>query len=498
MTHLTRPIARRGRRTSTWFTLFAAQSDSSLSLRDRICATIRGAIQSGHVGNGDRLPSTRVLAADLRVSRVTAEAAYEQLEAEGYVRRRVGDGTFVDIDVQPNRISALTRPAPQRPDKLEPSWSSRGRRIIRGGACTDPTEAVAFSAGFPDLTEFPVETWRRLTARCLRRDARLILGYGNPAGEPALRAAVARYLAQSRRVSCGPEQVIILTSSQQALHLVATLLTETSDTVWIEEPGYRGAKTALAAMGAKLQPIPVDGDGLTMPNNGSSRRPRLIYVTPSHQYPIGVTLTLPRRLALIEYARRCGAWIVEDDYDSEFQFDGRSTPSMQGLDDGGRILYVGTFSKVLFPSLRLAYLVAPESLVDGFVRARTTQDGHSARLSQLVTADFIDEGHFAAHVRRMRQLYHHRRDLLLSEINQRLQPWCRPIGFAAGLQLTVALPRKREASLTRAAAMAGVVTPVLSDLFLSKPTLDGWILGFAALPDEAIVEGVRRLSTLAR
>jgi GntR family transcriptional regulator/MocR family aminotransferase len=211
---------------------------------------------------------------------------------------------------------------------------------------------------------------------------------------------------------------------------------------------------------------------------------------------MGVVLTLPRRLALIEYARWCGAWIVEDDYDSEFQFEGRPTPSMQGLDGGERVIYVGTFTKVLFPSLRLAYLVVPESLVDGFVRGRTTQDGHSARLSQLVTADFIDEGHFAAHVRRMRQLYQRRRDLLLSEIDRRLQPWCRPIGFAAGLQLTVALPKKREALLTRAAARVGVVTPALSELFLSKPAVDGWILGFAALPDDAIIEGVRRLSHL--
>jgi GntR family transcriptional regulator/MocR family aminotransferase len=485
-----------GRRAPSWFALFQAQPGGARSLRERICTTIRGAIQAGRLHHGERLPASRTLAADLRVSRITAEAAYAQLEAEGYVRRRVGDGTFVDIDVS---ARAGVPAAPRKPPRARAAgadWSRRGTAIVRGGGCSDPREALAFSAGYPDLTAFPLDTWKRLMARRLRRDAATLLGYGDPAGEPALRAAIAKYLAQSRGVRCSADQVLVLTSSQQALHLVATMLTDPADCVWIEDPGYRGARTALAAMGAQVQPVPVDADGLVPPAPGSGRVPRLIYLTPSHQYPTGVTLSLARRLALIDYANRRGAWIVEDDYDSEFHYDARPVPAMQGLDARDRVIYIGTFSKVLFPGLRLAYLVLPRSLVAGFVTARTTHDGHSARLPQLVTADFMDEGHFAAHVRRMRRLYQQRRDLLLEEIRRRIAGWCRPTETAAGLQLTVTLPRGREAALSRAAARVGVATPRVSGLFLSRARQDGWVLGFAALSDDAIVAGVRRLARL--
>ena len=469
-----RPIA--------WLTVF--DTDTSRSLRERICATVRAAIRSGALRNGERLPATRTLAADLGVSRITAEAAYRQLESEGYVRRRVGDGTFVEIEVVSD--------APEMPSrKRSADWSTRGEEILRSGGHADPLTARAFSAGYPDLSAFPIDTWKRLTARRIRRDGALGLGYGDPAGEPALRAAIAHYLGQSRGVHCDADQVIVLTSSQLALHLIATMLTDPGDVVWMEEPGYRGARTAVAALGAQLQPIQVDREGLVAPKG----KPRLIFTTPSHQYPTGVTLSLARRLALVATARQSGAYIIEDDYDSEFQYDARPMPAMQGLDEADRVLYVGTFSKVLFPALRLAYLVVPRPLVRGFITARTTHDGHPARLSQLVTADFIEEGHFAAHLRRMRRLYHHRRDLLLAELERRA-PWCRPFGTAAGLQLTVTLPHGHEASLTRAAARAGVVTPRLADLCVSRPCLNGWLLGFAALSDDAIVDGVRRLASL--
>ncbi|MGE5761000.1 MAG: PLP-dependent aminotransferase family protein [Gemmatimonadota bacterium] len=491
MEHAIRPIAERARRTPVRFALLQSHAGPARSLRDRICAMVREAVQAGRLSHGERLPASRTMARDLKVSRITVEAAYAQLEAEGYLRRRVGDGTFVNIDVGSPALAAR----PVRLRQQPAAWSTRGGRIVRGGGCIDPTSATAFSAGFPDLAEFPLDTWRRLTARRLR-GGQATLGYGDPAGEFALRAAIARYLAQSRGVRCAPEQVLVLTSSQQALNLAAMLLTDPGDTVWLEDPGYRGAQTALGAMGARLTPLPVDREGMILHAPRDGTRPRLIYVTPSHQYPTGVTLSLPRRLALLEYAHRHGAWIIEDDYDSEFQYDASPLPAMQGLDSHDRVIYLGTFSKVLFPGLRLAYLVLPPALVSGFVTARSAHDGHSARLSQLVTADFMDEGFFAAHVRRMRKLYQRRRDLLLDEIQRRLPDWCRPLGTAAGLQLTVSLPQGREAALTQAAARAGVATPGLSGLFLSRARVDGWILGFAALSDEAIVEGIRRLARL--
>jgi len=485
-----RPLGRSG---PAWFTLFE-QTGGPRSLRERICAAIRTAIQSGRVQCGERLPATRTLAVDLKVSRITAEAAYAQLETEGYIRRLVGDGSYVELRVD---LSAEAAPGPARRRVVtRPGWSRRGAEILHGGGCRDPRDTLAFSAGFPDLAEFPLDIWKRLTARRLRADGRHALGYGDPAGEPELRAAIVRYLGQSRGVRCTTEQVLVLTSSQHAIQLAAAMLTDAGDTVWIEDPGYRGARTALAAMGAKLSPVPVDSDGLRPSGTQSGASPRLIYLTPSHQYPTGVTLSLPRRLQLLEHVNRRGGYIIEDDYDSEFQYDARPIPAMQGLDPGDRVIYVGTFSKVLFPALRLAYLVLPPALAQGFITARTIHDGHPARLAQLITADFMVEGHFAAHVRRMRHLYHERRDLLLSEIARCLDPWCRPVVTAAGLQLTVTLPRGLEGPLTRAAARAGVVTPGLGELFLSRPRLDGWLLGFAALREAEILEGVRRLATL--
>jgi GntR family transcriptional regulator/MocR family aminotransferase len=488
MTSTIRPFAP-PRTAPAWLALFANQPEVRRSLRERICITIREAVRRGHLRHGDRLPSTRVLASDLRVSRITAEAAYAQLEAEGYVRRRVGDGTFVRVE---GGLSAGDTASAPQIRLRRAAWSRRGKAIVRGGACVDPTSAAAFTAGFPDLTEFPLGVWKQLTARWLRADPVTTLAYGDPRGEHPLRSAIATYLAQSRGVRCSADQVIVLTSSQQAIQLATTMLTEAGDTVWIEDPGYRGAQTALRAAGARLRPVPVDGDGLTE-RPPAQAAPRLIYATPSHQYPTGVTLSLPRRLALVAYARLHGTYIIEDDYDSEFQYDARPVPSMQGLDSAGQVLYVGTFSKVLFPSLRLAYLVLPPALVDGFVTARTIGDGHPARLAQLVTADFIEQGHFAAHLRRMRRLYRHRRDVLLDQVARHI-PWCRPLQTAAGLQLAVTLPRGSEGVLTRAARRVGIVTPGLSGLCLSRPRLDGWVLGFAALSDDAIVEGVRRLS----
>lgn len=471
-------------------TLFHAESGAPRSLRERICGTVRTAIRRGLVRNGERLPATRTLATDLRVSRITAEAAYHQLEAEGYVRRRIGDGTYVEIAITGTTSRASRDGGPSG----SAGWSRRGSRIVRSGGHEDPHTPVAFSAGFPDLDAFPVDIWKRLTARRIRRDGASAMGYGDPAGEPELREAIARYLGQSRGVQCHADHIIVLTSSQQALHLAVMLLTDPGDAVWMEDPGYRGARTVATALGVDPRPLPVDGEGLVLPRERGPS-PRLIYTTPSHQYPTGVTLSLKRRLALIDVARRCDAYVIEDDYDSEFQYDARPTPAVQGLDPHGRVLYVGTFSKVLFPSIRLAYLVVPPPLAKGFAVARTILDGHTARLTQLVTADFLEEGHFATHVRRMRRLYHHRRDVLLTELARRA-PWCRPYGTAAGLQLTVTLPRRREAALTDAAARAGVVTPRVAALCLSRPRFDGWVLGFAALDDARIIDAVRRLGGL--
>ena len=463
-----------------------------MGLRERLCAALRDAMRDGALKQGARLPATRVLAQDLALSRVTVEAAYAQLEAEGYVVRRTGQGSFVAVLVSTAPVPARRR-GMVSPLVLPALLSQRGQGMVDTGGCMEPLRLQAFAAGSPDLRAFPHALWRQLTGKRLRHQPEALMRYGDPQGREDLREAIAQYLVASRGVRCTPEQVLVLTSSQQALQLVATLLLDPGNHVWLEDPGYRGARTAFAASGAQLVPVPVDAQGIvpdfTLPV------PRLIYLTPTHQYPTGHTLSLQRRLALVDYAKRTRCWIVEDDYDSEFLYDSRPTPSLQGLDDGSRVIYVGTFSKTLYPSLRIAYAVLPEALVQPLVTVRSVYDGHVAQLAQAVTADFMAQGHFAAHLRLMRQLYRSRRDMLLELIAHRL-PWAQPLNCSGGLQLSVSLPRSTELHMTLKASEHGVATPSLSALYNGTTASDGWILGFAALQPREIEDAVSALSKL--
>ncbi|WIV98740.1 MocR-like pyridoxine biosynthesis transcription factor PdxR [Kinneretia aquatilis] len=486
-----------------WLQWFERGAAPGLGRREQLCASLRQAMREGDLQLGERLPSSRMLAADLGLSRVTVEAAYGQLEAEGYLSRRIGQGSFVAFAQTP-------QPAPRPPagariahlNMRPPPLSQRGQRIADGGACEDPRCPLPFAAGSPDLRAFPLPLWRQLIKRRLSdAGGRELLGYGEPQGLDCLREAIAGYLRQARGLRCSAEQVLVLTSSQQALQLLAGMLLDEGDRVWMEEPGYRGAATAFAAAGARLRPVPVDAQGLCPPERGSEPPPRLIYLTPSHQYPSGVALSLARRQALLELARREGCWLIEDDYDSEFHYEGRPMPALQGLQpeqEPGRVLYLGTFSKALFPSLRLAYLVLPPELVAPLCTARSIQDGHSALLPQAVTADFISQGHFAAHLRLMRQLYRQRREVLMNELQARVGDWLRPQPSPGGLQIAALLPPGEEARWSRRAAGAGLLTPSLSALYRGPARLDGWLLGFAALTPAEIVVAVQALTRLQR
>lgn len=346
-------------------TLFENPSRASQSLRDRLCVALRRSITQGALSAGQRLPSSRQLAVELQVSRITVEAAYAQVESEGYLLRQTGKGTFVSRDI-PSQMPDKKRPA------LQPGpagLSLRGTQIVATGGCHDPLEPVAFAAGSPDLRVFPLKVWKQLTNKQLRTGGEKLLGYGDPQGFTPLREAVCSYLQQSRGVRCSPEQIVIITSSQQALQLLATLLLDAGDNVWLEQPGYPGARNAFASTGASLCAVEVDEQGLKP--DSAKPVPKLIYLTPSHHYPSGVSLSLSRRLELLDYAHQQQAWIIEDDYDSELHYDGRPLPAMQGLDKHQRVIYLGTFSKVLFPSLRLAYAVLPPALVAPMVTLRT-------------------------------------------------------------------------------------------------------------------------------
>ncbi|WP_374348453.1 PLP-dependent aminotransferase family protein [Chitinimonas sp.] len=486
---MTRPIhANPGAK--LWLNLFEQAQHTGRPIREQLCQALRQAIRSHALAYGMRLPASRTLASDLGVSRITVEAAYAQLEAEGYIHRHVGKGSFVAQQF----AGSSTKPAHAQPSSAR--LSARGQRLVDGGGCRDPRLPTAFAAGSPDLRVFPHEIWRRLLNQQLRRNQTALLGYGDPQGYLPLREAIASYLQQARGVKASAEQVLVLTSSQQALHLLGSLLLDAGDTVWLEEPGYRGARTAFDAAGARLLPVAVDQDGLCP--HATLPPPRLIYLTPSHQYPTGSTLSLPRRLALLQLARQHGSWIIEDDYDSEFHYDGRPVSSLQGLDDSGQVIYLGTFSKALFPSLRLAYVVLPPALIDAATTARTVYDGHSSQLLQAVCADFIEQGHFAAHLRYQRKLYRSRRDLLLDEINRKLKPLLTPLPSPGGLQLLTLLPDGLEAPLSQQASALGLVTPGLRGLYGGQEAKDGWLLGFAALSAEEIRQAVATLANIDR
>lgn len=447
-------------------------------------------ITSGTIQKDQRLPSSRLLASDLSLSRVTVEAAYAQLESEGYLYRQTGKGTFVAITA----MIADARQGKTASASQHTKLSSRGSTIVATGGCHEPLFPHAFAAGSPDLRAFPHSSWRRLTNQHLCRAPEEWMGYGCPQGITVLQEAIVGYLRQSRGVHCQPEQVMILTSSQQALQMLALLLCDEKDKVWLEEPGYPGARNAFISAGACIATIPLDEEGAMVPHAPSPAK--LVYLTPSHQYPTGITMSLQRRLQWLAFARREGCWLLEDDYDSEFYYGDRPMPALQGLDDVGRVLYLGTFSKVLFPSLRLAYLVVPASLVDPLCKLRSILDGHSAQLMQAVTAAFINHGHFQAHLRLMRNLYASRRELLVEQLANKLGDWLKPLSHSSGLQLTVTLLHGGERRLTQEAQQQGLILPRLSPLYARQPRHEGWILGFSALQRAEIIQAIDKLARL--
>ena len=452
-------------------------------LHRQLFSELRASIAGGTLRGGTRLPSTRDFAQQRGVSRKTAEEAYAQLEAEGYVERRVGSGTYV---------CELPLPA-KRKARLEGrrTLSARGRTSGKSMACVEPLEVRAFGAGLPALDHFPLATWQRLVSSHARRLDTSSLVYGDPAGDPALREAVATYLGSARGVHCDASQIVIVSSSQEALHLLAQLLIDPGDAAWLEEPGYYGARAALTSAGACIVPVPVDDDGLDVAA-GVALAPhaRVAYVTPSNHYPLGAAMSLDRRLELLAWARRSDAWIIEDDYDGEFRYDGRPLTAIQGLDTAGRVIYVGTFTKSLYPSLRLAYAVLPEDLVASFVAARTQVDGHPPPFLQRVTADFLSFGHFDAHLKRMRALYRERRDLAVRLLSKHVELGPANAGFRV-----VAFTRGDDRDLAARGARVGLDLPTLSRLYLGKPR-HGLVLGYMGLTPAALAQSVKALAKL--
>ncbi|MFW6201758.1 MAG: PLP-dependent aminotransferase family protein [Gemmatimonadota bacterium] len=442
------------------------RTETGRPLYRRLYRRIREAILRGAIPPGSRLPSARTMAREEGISRNTVEAAMRQLRAEGFVVRRVGSGTWVAEDL-PERLLRPKAEAVSRERESvgggSPGLSARGRRVADAGGEPAFPRGQIFAPCVPAVEAIPLEGWKRIVARHARRRSSALLT-PPPEGLPMLREAVAGYLHMNRGVRCGPEQVVIVDSTQQAISLVCRMLLDPGDEVWMEDPGYRPARRAFVACGARPVPVPVDGDGMNV-ERGIRRAPgaRLAYVTPSHQYPMGVTLSLARRLELLEWAERADAWVLEDDYDSELRHDGRPLASVQGVDTRGRVIYAGTFNKILFPSLRIGYLVLPEGLVEPFARAKELADGFTAPLFQAVLAEFIHEGHFAAHLRRVREVYRKRRDAFVSRAGHDLPAPARLGSTDAGMHCVVRLPDGvDDASISDRARRRGVASPALS------------------------------------
>lgn len=478
---------------------------SRAPLHSQLYGALRGDILRGRLKGGARLPSTRDLAAELGVSRNTVMNAYLHLQAEGYTEGKVGSGTYVAGSLP----DGLLRVRPGSPGSAPSTWVDGrppGRRISSRGQILAATPPIATARGggrplafrpcVPALDAVPRREWKRLSARRWRLPPDGLLGYGDPAGYRPLREAIAGRLGAARAVRCSWEQVVVVSGSQQALDLSARVLLDPGDEAWVEDPGYAGARAALVGAGARIVPVRVDGEGLDVAaGETTSPEARLACVTPSHQYPLGSTMSLRRRLALLEWAGRSGAWVLEDDYDSEYRYSGRPLEALQGLDAAGSVVYVGTFSKVLFPGLRLGYLVVPPDLVDAFVAAREITDRHPPGVEQAVLADFIGEGHFSRHVRRMRALYAERRGALLEAAERELRGLLDVKPAEAGMHLVGFLPEgedDREAS--RRAASRGVEAPPVSAFSLGPPEEGGLVLGYAAFDKPEIDEGAKALA----
>ncbi|GHD40529.1 GntR family transcriptional regulator [Thalassobaculum fulvum] len=478
------------------WSVFQVDRAETTPMQEQIAAFFRRAIADGRLGPGARLPSTRSLAEQMAVARNTVSLAYERLAAEGYVEGRRGGGTRVARDL-PDLTPTVPPAARAMPVERPPVRLARAARIMldeRVGTAGSGSGAIPepLQPGRPGLDAFPGRVWARLAGRFWRETPATDFGYGDPAGHPVLRQALARYLGAFRGLSLDPDAIIVTSGAQQAIDLVARALLDPGDAVVLEEPCYPGLRGPMAATGARLVPVPVDGEGLDV---AAARRAagdaRLVTVTPTHHFPLGVTLSLARRRALVDWAGAVGndgtgaggPWVLEDDYDGEFRYGGKPVPPLKALDGAGRVLYVGTVSKALAPALRIGFVAAPSPLAEPLVRLRGHFDRQPALDAQVILARFLDDGHMAGHLRRMRTLYRDRRDALADALEAALGPRARVERPETGINLTVDLeggPGDR--AVVEAARARGVSPAPLSGFYREAARRNGLLIGFASLP----------------
>ena len=475
----------------------AAPELAALDLRVRVQRALRQLILDGVLAPGLRLPATRALAQSLGVSRDTVEMAYAQLRLDGYLQRQAGSGSFVSATVG---ASLLGKPATTlQPLSAQPvALSARGAQILASGGVADQQSVKAFATGLPETRAFPLDVWERLRRQAAGEHH--VLLHGDPQGAEPLRQAIADYVNLERGARATAGQVLVLSSTRQALYLCAQVLADAHGPILMEDPGYFGARKAFEMAQLRVVPVPVDAHGLSIEHLRADRSgANTVYVTPSHQYPTGATLALERRLALTAWAAERQGWIIEDDYDSQFHYAGLPTACVQGLDTQQRTIYLGTFAKSLYPGLRIGYMVLPPALVKPMTHARSILDGHTPQLDQLTLARFIADGHFAAHVRAMRKVYAVRRDAMAQAVQRHLPHVVTAQLPPGGLQMPCLLHEGRdELDTIRLAAQAGIALPGLSRLYATPPERGGWLLGFAALTPHEIDSGIVRLARALR
>lgn len=466
----------------------------------QIYEAICRAILKGELVAKARLPSTRDLAKQLGVSRITVVNAYEQLFAEGYLEGKRGSGTFVAATLPDDLLQTAKAKITKTISKqkialnLSPFGENLLAKELESSRQQTSVKYLPFQNGLTAIAQFPFEIWSRIAAKFQKNPPMSLLIYGDSQGYFPLREAIANHLKSARGVNCTAEQIVITSGAQQALDLTARIFLSEKDSVLVENPCYIEARNSFAAAEAKVESVEVDQEGLNIAKIQKNSKAKLVYVTPSHQYPLGVTMSLSRRLALLDWAKQNNAWIIEDDYNSEFRYAGRPLASLQGLDKTGQVIYIGTFSKTIFPSLRIGCVVVPDELVEVFTAARALNDVHSSTIDQAILAEFISEGHFARHVRRMRQLYEIRQKILVEECQKHLAGLLEVEKADAGMHLVGWLPEGvNDKLIAQKAREKGLIVSPISVCSTPKLKRGGLILGYTAFDERRIKEGVKIL-----
>ena len=507
---------KRRRRSIIAFEMIRLDRASAEPLHQQLYRQIRDELRSGSFSDGaSRLPSSRALAADLGISRLTVNLAFSKLHAEGYLRSKAKSGTFVAYPLPDTYLSVdkFARHTPGRTRRGGPETYPAMKSLVRISnrvraipdrrvgkqfdlGATGAGAGVSLVPSIPAVDEFPIGVWERLRAQVLAKKGAHLLRYASNRGDASLREALAAYLCDFRAARCNSDQIVIVGGMQQAMLLSAMALLNPGEPAWIEDPCYQQTPRVLTLAGARIVPRPLDDQGIVLGRSRKEPLPKLIYITPSHQFPLGVTMSFPRRTALLDFARSHNAFVFEDDYDAEFRFTGPPLPSLQGIDRSGRVIYAGTMSKILCPSLRLGYIVAPEPLVDSFVKIRSAMDQHSSPIDQATLARFITEGFFLSHIKRMRKIYSERRDFFIEEFNKLLGDRFTLQVPEAGLNIVAWLKREEDfEAVRRITVEIGIRPSPLSFFCIQAKLKPAFVFGFAAWTPAQIRESLVKLAS---